>query len=246
MSADPQAFDPYRSPSLPEGPYAGQPPSGRPGVLTAICVMAIVLGTLGLMNSFFGTVGAIAGPKLQAMFQPRPGPGTPPEMQQAMQEFQDEITAIQSKFFVELVIALAFRFIAALLLLIGGIRALGFHESGRKTLLLACALALVFELSHAILQSFISMETLTATNSFVEGMTASIPRGKTPPGFRNLMQTIFRGSIIGGIVVALLILLAKAALYLFGLFYLRKPHIKALFKSATSDFRPLTSDLSAP
>src|SRR5688572_27141214 len=97
MSLDPQPFDPYRSPSLPEGPYAGQAPTGRPGKLTALCVLCIVLGALGLMNSFFGTFGVLAGPKFQAWFQPKSSPGMPPEMQEAQDKFQEETYAIQSK-----------------------------------------------------------------------------------------------------------------------------------------------------
>ena len=52
MTAD--SFDPYRSPSLPEGPYAGVAPSGRPGGLTTLCVLCMVLGALGLFNSLLG------------------------------------------------------------------------------------------------------------------------------------------------------------------------------------------------
>ena len=72
MSSDSQSFDPYRSPAQPEVPYAGQsgipfggqpgvsyggqpgvpclgpPPTVRPGLLTTLCVLCIVLGALGL------------------------------------------------------------------------------------------------------------------------------------------------------------------------------------------------------
>src|SRR5262245_55300059 len=198
MSADSQAFDPYRSPSLPEGPYAdGRVQAGRPGALTALCVLCIVLGALGLMNSLFGTIGAVAGPKLQAAFQPKSSPGMPAEMQKVQQEFQDEVMKIQAKYFWESVIALVFRFAAALLLLIGGLRSLGLAEPGRKILLVACAVALAFELAHAILQSMVQMEMMTSVNSFVEGLLSNMPQGKgTPPGFNSMMQSVVRGSII--------------------------------------------------
>ena len=65
-SADPKAFDPYRSPAMPEVPYAGGPQSGRPGLLTTICVICIVLGALGLISSLAGAVGAFGGRHFQA------------------------------------------------------------------------------------------------------------------------------------------------------------------------------------
>lgn len=231
MSSEPQSLDPYRSPSLPEGPYAGRPLAGRPGKLTALCVLCIVLGALGLMNSLFGTFGAVAGPKMQAWFQPKASPGTPPEMQQAQDKFNDETLAVQNKYFVSIVGFLTFRFVAALLLLLGGLRCLNLHEPGRKLLMTACAVAMVFELLHAIHQSLVNMEMMTAINSFLEGMTRAIPEGKgAPPGFGNTMQSMARGMIIAGIVLSYLLVLAKVVLYLFGLIYLQTARIKALFK----------------
>jgi len=231
MSADSSALDPYRPPNLPEGPYSAAPPSGRPGMLTALCVLCIVLGALGVMNSLMGTAGAIGGQQLQAMVQPKASPGMPPEMQKAQQDFQDQLNAVQGRYFWEIVGGLAFRFVAALLLLIGGIRSLGLKESGRKTLLVACAVAAVFELLHAILQSLVNMETMTAVNSYVQEMTAAIPQqGNAPPGMAPMVQGIVRVSIIAGFILAYLLALSKICLYVFGLIYLRKPHIRGLFQ----------------
>src|SRR5262245_6442721 len=109
MSADPPALDPYRPPSLPEGPYAEAPPSCRPGLLTTLCVLCLVLGALGLMNSLMGAAGAVGGQKLQAMLQPKASPSMPPEMQQAQQDFQDQVNAVQGRYFWQIVGGLAFR-----------------------------------------------------------------------------------------------------------------------------------------
>jgi hypothetical protein len=231
MSADSPALDPYRPPSLPEGPYAEAPPSGRPGLLTTLCVLCLVLGALGVMNSLMGAAGAVGGQKLQAMLQPKASAGMPPEMQQAQQDFQDQVNAVQGKFFWEIVGGLAFRLIASVLLLVGGIRSLGLKESGRKTLLVACTVAVVFELAHSILQSLVNMEMMTAVHSFVEKMTTAMPQqDNAPPGMGNLLQGIIRGSIIAGFVVSYVLALAKICLYVFGLIYLQKKHIRGLFQ----------------
>jgi hypothetical protein len=232
MAPNVQPFDPYRSPSLPEGPYAGKPPSGRPGLLTALCAVAIVLGVLGLLNAVLGAGGAIAGEKLQALFQPGAGPGTTPEMQQVHQDFQDEVNAIQRRHFVPLIGIVFFRFVAALLLLLGGLWALGLQERGRILLIAALGVASAFELSNAILQTMINMETMTAVNSFVDSLVQTMPQGQNaPPGMQNFTQTVVRGSIILGFVVFYGLVLAKLVVYLGGIVYLQKQHIRGLFKT---------------
>src|SRR5262245_58840118 len=139
-------LDPYRSPSLPEGPYVPKSQaSGKPGWLTAICVICIVLGALGLLNATLGSAAELAGPRFQAMLTPRGGPGMSDDLQQAQQDFMDEINAIKRKYFALTMAFLGFRFVAAGLLLMGGLRCLGLREGGRKMLIVACAVALLFE-----------------------------------------------------------------------------------------------------
>jgi len=135
MTAD--SFDPYRSPSLPDTPYAGVTSSARPGWLTVLCVLCMVLGGLGIFNSLLGGFGAAGGKAFQAWVQPKGAPGMPPEMQEAQEKFQNDVAAVQDKFFWAIVPSIGFRFIAATLLLVGGIRALSLKESGRKVLLIA-------------------------------------------------------------------------------------------------------------
>jgi hypothetical protein len=230
MTAEPKSFDPYRSPSLPEGPYAGVPRVGRPGKLTTLCVLCIVLGALGMMNSLFGAVGAAGGRVLQAAIQPKTSPGMPPGMQEAQNKFQEDLYTVQVKYLWAIVPGLIFRFVAALLLLIGGIRSLSLREPGRKLLLIACSVALVFELCNSILQSVISLDTMTAVNSYVESLMAALPQNG-PAEVGAIVPAIVRGSIVGGMVITYLIALAKMGLYLFGLIYLQKKHIRGLFTS---------------
>jgi hypothetical protein len=235
MSAEPQTFDPYRSPSLPEGPYAAPTPVGRPGWLTMLCVCCIVLGALGLLNSLFGTLGIIGGKAIQTWIQPKGATtGMPPEMQEAQETFQKEMYAVQDRYFWFLVSAIAARFIVAPLLLYAGIRALSLEEQGRKLLVLACAIALGFELCSAILQCAIAIENLSITNSYVENIMSKMPKDKANAAkVASIVQTTTR--IIGVIVLAFtgLIVALKLALYGFGFIYLQKPHIQALFQSKT-------------
>jgi hypothetical protein len=230
MTSDTSSFDAYRSPTLPEVPYAPSSTGGRPGLLTTLCVLAIVLGALGILNSLLGVAGAIGGKMLQSALQPKVGTGVPDDMQKAQEEFQANVNAVQEKYWWATIPALGFRFVAALLLLIGGVKSLSLNESGRKILLVACAVAVVFEILHAILQSVINLDMMTAVNSYVEKMADAMPDG--PDGsaqMNNVMGTIVRGSIIGGLILAYFIALVKIALYVFGLIYLQRDRIRALF-----------------
>lgn len=235
MPDDSQIFDPYRSPSLPEGPYAGAPPSGRPGTLTTLCVICIVLGALGLLNSVLGAAGVVGGRQLQAMLRARPSPGLSPDLQEAQEKLQDDMNAALSKYLWPLIAGLVIRFGVASLLLLGGIRALSLHESGRKVLLVACALAVPFELVQSILQSVINLENMTAMNSFSESLASELSKGNgAPNSVAGFAQTFMRAVMIGSLVVAYVIALAKIILYVFGLVYLQKKHIRGLFTSSPS------------
>jgi hypothetical protein len=233
MSSEPQTFDPYRSPSLPEAPYAAAAPIGRPAWLTMLCVLCIVLGALGLINSLFGAAGLAGGKALQAWIQPKGSTtGMPPQMQEAQEKFQREMYAVQDKYFWVIVPSTGIRFFVALLLLVAGIRALALNERGRKLLLMACAVALTFELLSAILQSFLVMENLTITNSYIENITNSMPKDKRDAArIAALVQTISRAIGVVVLVITGIVILLKIALYAFGLIYLQKPHIQALFQS---------------
>ena len=231
MSSDSFPLDPYRSPALPEGPYAGKPRSGRPGWLTALCVICIVLGALGLMNAGFGAVGAVFAEQMQRALQPRGNtPGISPELQQAQEDFQNEALAVQRKHLWKNVASLVFRTVAALLLLIGGLRCLGLSEGGRRLLLIACAVGLAFELVNAIIQTYVALDMMTAMNSFAEKLQSAMPDANAPPGMNQMLKMWFRVVMIFQIVMLYALSVLKGGLYLFGLLYLQRAHIKALFK----------------
>ena len=64
-------------PLPPEPPYSHEiPHARRPGGLTAVCVIAIVLASLGLLGSLTGLVSLAFGSRLQqALAMPPQGPG---------------------------------------------------------------------------------------------------------------------------------------------------------------------------
>jgi hypothetical protein len=222
--------DPYSSPALPEGPYAGKPGSGRPQLLTVLIIVCLVLGALGIFNSITGAVGAAAGPQLQKALQPKMPPNVPPGMQKAQDDFQAEINEVQAKYFWEMVISLGVRLLAAVLLVVGSVKALGRKESGRVLLIAACAVALAFEMGHAILQTIMNTEVMTALNGYLESMSQSMPNKDKTKQVQSLIQGVggvVKYLTIGGIYLLLFI---KGGIYLFGLIYLRREKVKEYFQ----------------
>jgi hypothetical protein len=235
VSAGSQSFDPYRSPTLPETPYAA-PSSGRPGWLTTLCVLCIVLGALGMINAAFGALGLAGGKAIQKMVQPKgANTGLPQAMQDAQDKFQNDMYAVQDKYFWLLVPTTAIRFFVALYLLVGAIRALSLKEKGRQMLLTACVVALVFEVISSIGSSFIVMENLTITNLYIEQITTSMPADKEKAvHVAKLVGTVTRAIGVVTLVLAGVVVLLKVALYIFGLVYLQKPHIQAVYQRSGS------------
>ncbi|HEX5106325.1 MAG TPA: hypothetical protein VFV87_21040, partial [Pirellulaceae bacterium] len=77
----------------------------------------------------------------------------------------------------------------------------------------------------------INTEMMTAVNSYIESLLNSLPQRENAQGFKNFMQRFLTITIyvsVGGFYV---LMLAKAAVYLFGLIYLRKPHIRELYQT---------------
>jgi hypothetical protein len=225
MSADTSAYDPYRTPALPEK-HPGSA-GGRPGWLTALCVLCIVIGVLGLMNGLLGLAGTLFGEQLQTMFSPRGATGMPPEMQKVQDDFQAETLAVQAKFYVGLLIACILRIAVATALLVGGVQCLALKPTGRQVLLLACGGAILFEIGHAVLQSLVNMEMMTAVNGFMEGFLQEMPQQNGAPP--EMFMAIMKGSLIAGFVVQYVIALFKIAFYVWCLVFLQRQAIKALF-----------------
>jgi hypothetical protein len=233
MSHDPTPFDPYLSPAVPDVPYA--PTSGtnrRPGWLTALCVVAIVIGVLGAMNGLFGVIGVLAGPRLQAAFAPRvqAGPGVANEIEKIQQQFQAEMNQVQNKYFVGLLVASLLRVVVAVALVLGGVMSLNLKPNGRTILLVACGVGILYELGVSVLlQSLINMEMTAAMNSFFESLVETLPKGPGGGPPPEIFLNIMKGSIVFGFAIQYVFAAIKIAFYLWGLIYLQREAIRALF-----------------
>ena len=82
--------------------------------------------------------------------------------------------------------------------------------------------------------AFVAMDMMTIVNEYIEKVLQSVPKNNNGTDLSKIMPTIVRWSILGSLIFTFLIALAKIGLYVFGLIYLRKPHIQALFQQKKS------------
>jgi len=229
MSSELSADDPYRSPVQPEPAYAAPSGKQKPGWLTALCVLCIVIGTLGLMNGLIGLGATLFGEQLQQVLgSMSKGQQTQPELQKLQQKLQDETRAINEQFFVPTLIAVLLKVSISAVLIFGGIRALSLKRNSRSLLMWGCIVALLFELGLSVLQSVMYMETLAVYNQLLDNFLQDLQRDRNVVPAQAMM-TIMQVALYAGIVVFFILQFIKVVFYFWGANYLRRPAIAALF-----------------
>jgi hypothetical protein len=232
-----EPFNPYESPVPVASSSDGMPPLGRrrPGGLTAIAVIAIILGSLGLIGSLFGLASFALQPVLRSAFTLPAGLANDPamkaqrDMQREMQEKMQAVTDRYAPFTVGF--AVINLFLAGSLLL-GGIWILKIQPKGYAVLTYAFLIAIIFEIIRAIVQTFMQVELGTVMASIMpEMMKAAGP--KAGQGAAQGAEFIAMATKIGiavGVVFAIVPVLAKLVYYIIGVVYLRRPQIRQLFE----------------
>ena len=228
MSAGP---NPYSSP-MGQSPLSNPPPVGvpvhRPGWMTAICILAIILGALGLMMALFGSVALAFGERFQQMVQGMSTVGQPPGMKEVQLEMQKAMQAVQDRWFVAIALQYALHFVLAFALILGAAKSLQMDSFGRRLLAGALFAAIAFELLRLIPTMAIQMGTMDVMQEYMQHiMQASAPPGKAMPQQAQIaMATMMKGSMAVGIAFTLVFVVAKIAFYTAAGIYMNKPHIR--------------------
>jgi len=207
--------------------------SRRTGGLTAICVIALVLGILSAFSSVMQFVSLLVGDKLQTAIsevQPKHNQG----MQDVQQQIMEKTAAITQKYAVYHWVCFAVQSILAAIMIVGAILALQLKASGRTLLLIAFAGSLLFEPAKAALTAAVTRETMPIT---LEGIkqaaeASEAPGKKPPPGFEQMIGGISKTIVVMQWVVLVGMTAAWCIFYLVGVWYLTKPAVKALFLPA--------------
>ena len=200
--------NPYQSnPTLPQ---ATSVPQQKPGGLTAIAVICLILGSLGALIALFGIVMLFFQGSMNQFQAAQPG-GPPPE-------FLAEMEALQASQFIPTLIVNGCNVIIGSLLAIGSIGVLGTKEWGRNLLRNALLAAIFFVVVRGIYSMWVQYSSMSVISKMV-------PAG----GDKATMEAIMQGTIIFGIVIGVIWMVVMIGFYIWSRIYLNKPPIRALF-----------------
>ena len=200
--------NPYQSnPTLPQ---ATSVPQQKPGGLTAIAVICLILGSLGALIALFGIVMLFFQGSMNQFQAAQPG-GPPPE-------FLAEMEALQASQFIPTLIVNGCNVIIGSLLAIGSIGVLGTKEWGRNLLRNALLAAIFFVVVRGIYGMWVQYNSMSVISKMV-------PAG----GDKATMEAIMQGTIIFGIVIGVIWMVVMIGFYIWSRIYLNKPPIRALF-----------------
>lgn len=200
--------NPYQSnPTLPQ---ATSVPQQKPGGLTAIAVICLILGSLGALMALFGIAMLFLQGSMNQFQAAQPG-GPPPE-------FFAEMEALQASQFIPTLIVNGSNVLIGSLLAIGSIGVLGTKEWGRNVLRNALLAAIFFVVVRGIYSMWVQYSSMSA-------MSKMVPSG----GDAATMEAIMQGSIIFGIVIGVIWMAVLIGFYIWSRSYLNKPPIRALF-----------------
>lgn len=205
----------------------------RPGGLAALCILAMVLGAFGVLSGLGGIAAAVLqGPMQDMMAQLQPHEDE--EAAHAQQQIVDEAKEFAQKHVVRNTLFALARLCVASCLLAGGILTLRLHLYGRKILLIAFSAGILFELA----QIWPMVEAIPFTERTMQlAMEAQqkemAGKGQNAQDAEAMMRIMIKA--MGAMQVAMMaaMLLTKAGFYGFGLWYVTRPRIAALFVPAT-------------
>ncbi len=206
-------------------------PGYRPGGLTAVCMVALILGGLGLIAGGWIAATNLASNQLQQLQQQWTLAGSPPAVRDLQAELNAKTMALANRFrLVNIAFALLQIAVAAALIW-GAIHALRLQEKGRKILWAACAVAVVFELGRAVPHVLMQLENMALMEDYMPRLmeaSAPGPQGQQGAAFGAM---IARFSMIVGWVVFAGWLILKLAFFGVAFMYLGRPKVRALFTS---------------
>ena len=200
--------------------------SSRPGALTAIAVIAIVLGLLGACGGVMGVGGLLVqgalGDTQRRMLEQS---GAPTEHIEAQLAMQDQVNAIQRKWMPFTGTHQALNLIASSLLLAAGILLLRTHRTGPLLFVAAVAANSFVDIGGAVIGVLVQMDM----QSVMQNMFASAGMGD--PQMDRMFDGIIEASGWTGVCFAAVWVALKLGYYLWGVVYLRRPQVRAIFPS---------------
>ena len=204
----------------------------RSGGLTAICVIAIILGGLGLASSMMGLCAMAAKPWMNNAFIMPEQPGKVDKVRDAQLEMQEKVEEVTDRYIGFNLCFLLLNVLIGSSLLTGGILALKLNPTGSRLLIAAFTTAIVFEILRAVLQTFMQIEMAEVMYDSMSRMMQATPSrsGAVPAEATAVTAVFMKIGVYVGLAFTLAFALAKVIFYAIGTRYLQRPNIRQLFQ----------------
>jgi hypothetical protein len=197
--------------------------ASRPGGITALGVLTIVLGVFGLLNVFLAILMLLFQGQMQsalANLQPDA------EAARAQREVAEQAEQVAAQHPVRNWVLAFIRLNVAVAFLLGGIWTLRLKPIGRVTLLAAFGVGILLE----AFQLWPAWEARELSAQMFERMgQAEQGKANGPPGAQAFMEMMGQAVSVLQVAIIVAMFVAKSAFYGFGLWYLTSPRIASLF-----------------
>lgn len=199
----------------------------RPGALTAIVMVGIVLGSLGSCGGLSSLVSLTLQDQMQAFSRQMAemsaqGNQTILDQQLAMQE---HINALNEEWKPALFSHQIVNLLASLVLLAGGILLYKWKPNGPMIFTVGAIASILADGGGGVIQVLYQLEMGTVLQEYMSGLTSD----PALAGAERSMSAIGTASTRAGMVIGIAWVALKLGFYGYGVMLLRKPEIRAFF-----------------
>lgn len=187
----------------------------RPGILTAIAILGIILGALGLL----GGLGGIAGAVVQDQVMDLPG------ADETQQQLAAEMVEMTRAYMVPTVIGAVANLVVSGLLILGGSWLLVRKPAGIPLMRRTVIAAIVVDLYSAALGLYVQVKILPATQQMMRAAAAAAPGPAGAPAADAAMESVMAVAMWTSLAFAVFWLVCKLAYYIVTLVALKKPDV---------------------
>jgi hypothetical protein len=220
MADDYSGQQPFATPD--EFPEERKAAATLPGGLKAICIIAIVLGSFGVLATIASSIGLVFGQQIQDQLNPGLQ-DLEPDVQDVQRQMQQDLNAIAGKYRSVQLLDLLLHLVSAVLLVVGSAMVLRRTGRGIPILIGGFAVAIVYLLLNTGLTIVVQLQSLPIIQEMIE-------QAGDAEGAPAEAGTLALFGVIVGIIIAVVIALAKLIFYLIGLFYVRRSEVRALMQ----------------
>jgi hypothetical protein len=190
--------------------------------LIAVCVLAIMLGCMGLITGLTSFVALVAAPQLNQEIL-----NQLPEQQAKLQsEMIGKVNAVTARWRPLLYAVNAARVALAVLLLTTAIMTIGWKPLGRTLLSTTMLLGIAFEVLKAVPEGLLQYQNQKITGEYMGRIMAS---GKAGPGADAMGEALSSGILFMTIAMLVGWTAAKIIYYALSARYLRSSQVRAQF-----------------